>query len=300
MTDKIKAKRKLFNFDFDKEGARVDLVSKAQGGSACGYSVILTKAVNTLPNVEQDIDVKKALEQITVTMSMQEFLRKFFDLWYDEAELLTKLMGFETEYEAYERESKDSDGEYSHSKYLEERVSQFKLMKSMNAGEVDIIKASQLNEILAMQEKLETALVSHETTLKETQMKDLEVAKAQILDLEKATKEKDEQLAALQSELAIFKAAKEKAEYDAFAAQLKDVVAEDKFEAVVKGLYALHKVDAEAAATSIDVLKSSKVAANAVVADSDLTKEQGHNDQIDVQKAKSVAMVEFLNKAAKA
>ncbi len=44
-------------------------------------------------------DVIKALQQVTVSMSFEEFLRKFFYMWSDDAELLAKLLGFETELE---------------------------------------------------------------------------------------------------------------------------------------------------------------------------------------------------------
>jgi len=109
---KQKAKRKLFNFDFDTNGAHVALVSKDQGGSACGYSVLVTKSTNSGIQPTDVVKVQKALEQITVTMSMEEFLRKFFDMWSSDAETLTKLLGFETEFEANKAERESSDGEY--------------------------------------------------------------------------------------------------------------------------------------------------------------------------------------------
>lgn len=48
MTQQTKAKRRLTNIDFSKEGSHLALVHKDQGGSANGYSTLITNLrINT-------------------------------------------------------------------------------------------------------------------------------------------------------------------------------------------------------------------------------------------------------------
>lgn len=312
MTDKQKAKRRLFNFDFSKDGARVDLVGVDDGGSANGFSVLVTKGTNNLPDVqvsdEEVIEVQKALEQITVKLSMEEFLRKFFGLWYDDAELLTKLLGFETEFEAGMKEDDDNDSwEEWHQKHIEEKLSQYQIMKSMNAGTVETITKSEFLSILALQEKLEPALQSY-TQEKEIKMDELEIAKSAIAakEAELATqtevvKSLNAQVEALQAEVTLFKSAKETAEQAAFTESLKGLVADEKLESVAKALFAQSKVDAEGVATIVDTLKATKQSKDATVEASGLLTEQSHSADVDVEKARNQKLVDALNAdAAKA
>lgn len=294
-TLKQKAKRVVRKFDFNKEDHCVSLVGGSLGHAANGFKTLLIKASKP----EETIEVKKALEQITVTISMEEFLRKFFGLWSDEAELLTKLLGFETEYEAYKKEQ-EANGEepWDYSKYLEGKVSQFTIMKSMNEGSIESITKSAFNDIVALQQKLEPALNEHITT-KEKQMEELELAKSALTakEAELATqvdlvKSLEAKVTELESQLAVVKAAEEKAKFDEFAAQLKGLVAEEKFETVAKAMYEMSKVNAEVVEVQIEALKAAnqKQEAAAQVAAEGLTTEQGHNeikDEQAVQLAKS-------------
>jgi len=297
-----KAKRRLFDFDFSKEGAAVHLVGPKQGGPANGTPVLITKSTNTLPDVSKEdlVEVSKALEQITVSMSMEQFLRKFFDMWYDDAELLTKLLGFQTEYEYYKEQN--TDEAYDHTKWLEEKVSQFTVMKSMLDGSLETITKSSLLDTLALQEKFETALESYNKSEKEKQMNELEIAKsAQVkAEAELATKvdvikSLEAQVAALQTELDVFKQAKVDAELNAIRDEVKDLVSEDKLETVVKSLHSMEK---EAAALVVDAMKSAKQAAKAAIEQSDLLDEVGQGEETDVKKAKEAAALDFLTKQA--
>lgn len=76
-----KATRRLKNFDFSGDNAAVALVNEDQGGGANGYKTLLMKA-----------------KDVRVELSMEEFLRRFFDMWWDDAELLAGMLGYETEY----------------------------------------------------------------------------------------------------------------------------------------------------------------------------------------------------------
>lgn len=297
MTIKRKAKRLLTDFDFSKENHNISLVGPEVGGPANGRATLILKAKDEM------VDVKKALEQVTLTLSMEEFLRKFFGMWYDDAEVLTKLLGFETEYENYKKQD-DNEG-YDHGKYIEERVSQFTIMKGMNSGELALVKASELNEVVALQQKLEPAIVAH-FTLKEKQMDELELAKSALtaketelaaqLELNKSLGDK---VAELQKELDVMKAAQEKASFDAFAEQLKGLVADEKFEQVAKGLYQLHQVDAEAATATIEAMKAKVEVAKAAeqVTVEGLTEEQGHGEKVDADEIKKAARKAAMNKA---
>ena len=310
MTDKQKAKRKLFNFDFSKDGARVDLVGVDDGGSANGFSVLVTKGTNHLPDVQvtddEVIEVQKALEQITVKLSMEEFLRKFFGMWSDDAEMLTKLMGFETEYEAYKREQEaNGEEEWDYSKYLKDKVSQYQIMKSMNAGSVETITKSDYLSILALQEKIEPALESY-TQEKEKQMNELDIAKSAIAAKEAELAEQTEvvkslnaQVEALQAEVNLFKSAKETAEQAAFTESLKGLIADEKLESVAKALFAQSKVDAEGVATIVETLKATKQSKDATVEASGLLTEQSHSADVDVEKARNQKLVDALNADAK-
>ena len=100
MTDKVKAKRKLTDITFEHEGAHLALVHKAQGGSANGYKTLVMKSVdNRSPEF-----IEKA-SQVKVTLSLPDFLEKFFHVWGEDAELLATLFGYEP--------SEDSGEEYS-------------------------------------------------------------------------------------------------------------------------------------------------------------------------------------------
>ena len=299
MSDSLtqKAKRILKKFDFSKEDHNVSLVSVDQGGPANNRTILLKKSAN---QPEETIELSKALEQITVTLSLEEFLRKFFGMWSDDAEMLTKLMGFETEYEAYKREQETNGEEpWDYSKYLEEKVSQFKIIKSMNEGTVTEITKSAFDQIVALQQKHETALVEH-INKKVKQMEELELVKSALAAKEaeyttqvELVKSLEGKVAELEQSISVYKAAEEQAKFDTFAAQLKGLVAEDKFEQVAKGLYALHNVDAEAAATSIEALKSAQV--NKQVEQDGLTVEQSHGeatDPVEVAKARDAQLIQ--------
>lgn len=100
MTDKVKAKRKLTDITFEHEGAHLALVHKAQGGAANGYKTLVMKSVdNRSPEF-----IEKA-SQVKVTLSLPDFLEKFFHVWGEDAELLATLFGYEP--------SEDNSEEYS-------------------------------------------------------------------------------------------------------------------------------------------------------------------------------------------
>lgn len=301
-TIKQKAKRILKDFDFSKDNHCISLVGVDLGGAANGYEAIILKSAN---HPEETIELKKALEQVSLNISMEEFLRRWFDMWSSDAEVLTKLLGFETEHEAWMKERGEREDEYDwaeeHEKWISERVSQFTLMKSMNEGIVTQITKSAFEEIVALQQKHETALVEH-INKKVKQMEELELVKSALSakDAELTTqvelvKSLESKVAELEQSISVFKAAEDKAKFDAFAAQLNGLVAEDKFEQVAKGLYALHNVDVDAATASIEALKSA--ATNAKVLADGLTQEQSHAEVTNAQDVAKAQEAELIKAA---
>lgn len=264
MTAKV-AKRRLKNFDFQGEGAHIALVHKDQGGAANGYNTLVMKSTG---QYSQEFLQKAA--QVQVTLSFEEFLRKFFGLWHDDAEVLATLLGMQDE------KPEDEDESDWYQNYIADQVNKFEILKSANEAENKVDFLSQLDEgdylsILVNQERFEKALKTKEasegqepvkkvtkkkvTTQKATKAVHKEdnptmpepvvdtnaevIAKAQYDEVQKAF---DEQTVALQKAkeaLAHYekleKAAKEKARQDAVADALADKDEADKlFKAVAE------------------------------------------------------------------
>src|ERR1700745_720262 len=86
-----KAIRKLSNFDFSKATAHVALVHKDQGGPANGVETLLFKAVAKAPVDDGDGDDDS---EVRVTLSMEDFLCYFFNMWKSDAQALCTILGY--------------------------------------------------------------------------------------------------------------------------------------------------------------------------------------------------------------
>lgn len=130
----LKAVRKLTNINFESEGSAVALVGKAQGGPANGRETLIFKSLNTLEVKEEDIE--KA-SQVTVTMNIVEYLYRFFDLWWEDAEVLARVFGYDTSPDEVEY----NDDWYEN--YIQEKVDAVTIMKSLviDKDQEDIKKA---------------------------------------------------------------------------------------------------------------------------------------------------------------
>ena len=115
---KPKAKRKLKNFDFTEPTSAVALVGPAVGGPANGIPMLIAKANNFSPEFIQK------MQQVQVTLELPEFLRRFFDLWYDDSEVLARLMGYVPE--------EDGEDTWNSEDWYEERLSAFQVIKSLH------------------------------------------------------------------------------------------------------------------------------------------------------------------------
>lgn len=255
-----KAKRVITEFDFEKEGASVHLVSKKQGGAANGFTTLIkkSKATEQLPDVE-DVSIQKKLEQIKVTMSMEEFLRKFFHMYYDDAELLTAMLGFQTEYESY-METEESEP-YSHADYIASKLSGFEIMKSVHEGKYENASALDIVTILELQENLENKLneeMMDKVSIEKSRFTELE---SKELDLTKALEDKqalEAQVEALESELDVIKQAKVDADTAAMKARIEGLVSEDKIDTMTKSLLAMDKESADLFVASLESAKATK------------------------------------------
>ncbi|WYV99684.1 hypothetical protein Roomu2_00004 [Pseudomonas phage vB_PpuM-Roomu-2] len=275
----IKAKRKLTDISFEHEGAHVALVGAMQGGAANGHTTLITKATHTIPEAV----IEKA-KTVTVTMQFPEFLRKFFGLYYEDAEVLSVAMGYgKTEYP--DTDAKD---------WIDQRVESLGIMKSVYRS-LDVEKAlSELTpeQMLALkgdQEMLEKALeatsgqtihveeINMETILKSAHIEAVaaavEVEKqagvAAVALVQKSLDEAKAELVAAQEKVAQYEAAAvaqvEKARKDAIAAAN---VPADQVEELFKSLAGLSE---EAFATALKYVG----AGHATQTDSDMFVQKG-------------------------
>lgn len=294
-----KAKRVITEFNFDEEGASVHLVSKEQGGAANGFTTLIKKSnsTNHLPDVE-DITIQKKLEQIKVTMSMEEFLRKFFGLWHSDAEMLTAMLGFETEYEDYIK-SQESSESYDHGKYLSEKLSSFELMKSMHDGNFEQASASDIVTILELQEKLESKLkeeMMDKITIEKSRFSELEAAEQELATKIEVIKSLEAAKADLEGKLEEIKKAQADAELASMKGRLAGLIEEDKIERMAKSLLEMESDVAEDFIQTLTVKK-------AAVENSNLFQEvsvEGDKEELTPEQEKELKMKKAFEEARKA
>ena len=92
MTDSNKAKRRLKNFDFSKGGHMALTHRDYNGGPANGVETLMVKSFNPIPT-----KVLKAAQEVSVTLPFRQFLNYFFGMWYEDANRLAGILGYETD-----------------------------------------------------------------------------------------------------------------------------------------------------------------------------------------------------------
>jgi len=147
-----KAKRKLSDISFEHEGAHIALVSKTQKGPANGHDYALVLKATKF----SDEFVEK-VQQIRVTMELPEFLQRFFSMYREDAELLAKILGYESV----------ESPEMSYEDYLKEKVKSFEIIKSFEEADsiADVISHLDEEEYLQLlkdQQMLEKAIKQFE------------------------------------------------------------------------------------------------------------------------------------------
>ena len=255
----MKATRRLSNFNFREEGAHVALVGKHQGGPANGITTLITKATS---HINQEV-IEKA-STVTVTMQFPEFLRKFFGMYWDDAEVLSAAMGYgRTEYP----DTTEKD-------WIDQKVESISIMKSVYRSQ-DVEKAlseltpEQTLAILKDQEMLEKALekipdinLTSEDTQLETILKSAHeefvtkaVAEA-LAPVQKALEEQAAVLKAAQDQVAAYQAAEAAAVTKAREAALAAVVPADRIEALMKAYAPMDEEGFKVAVEALAVIKA--------------------------------------------
>lgn len=148
-----KPKRKLKNIDFSDDTSHIALVSKHQGGPASGanYSLVLKNVDNPSPEFIQK------MQAIQVTMTIPEFLSRFFMLWEEDVEFLSQLLGY------VEPEDETMEAKEDYDKWIEERFQSFSIIKSLHEAKSLPDALSKLTEqdyldILSDQAEIEKVL----------------------------------------------------------------------------------------------------------------------------------------------
>jgi hypothetical protein len=144
MATQRKAKRKLSDISFEKEGAHVALTSKQQGGPANTHDYALVLKANKFSE-----EFVQKMQQVRVTMELPDFLRKFFSVYYEDAEVLARMMGYE---KPEVEESKVEESKDYYEDYIQSKLEAFEVLKSANDAEAlsEVLSELDENEYLAM------------------------------------------------------------------------------------------------------------------------------------------------------
>ena len=99
---KTKAKRVISKFNFEGEGSAVALVSASQGGAANSFKTLVIKSAD-----KYSPEFIQKAQKVQVVMEFDDFLQKFFDMWKEDAKILTSILGFGDEGMDSESEADD-------------------------------------------------------------------------------------------------------------------------------------------------------------------------------------------------
>lgn len=192
----MKAKRKVHEFNFKSEGAHVALVDAAA-------------------NLQEVLTMKASDPEVVVSLSMREFLQKFFSLWYEDASVLAGIMGYSTEM--------DSDPE-SYEDYIKSRIDSVQLLKGKELPEK--LPESMTVKIESLIKQMGGKLTSEDLPLGANNLE----GDSKLSDV-KVTKEELELLKSAAEEASVLKA--QLAEVESLKAQIKEV---DTLKSLVESL----------------------------------------------------------------
>ena len=181
-----KAKRKLSDISFQQDGAHIALVSKQQGGPAnnADYALVLKGNKFSEEYIEK-------MQQVKVTMELPDFLRKFFSVYYEDAEVLARMMGY------VPPTPEVSNQDYYYEDYVQSKLDSFEVLKAVYNAEsiADVLSGLDETEYLAMLQ--DQSLV--EKALKKIDKQQAEEVK-QVEQVEKSTKESGKEAQATKPE----------------------------------------------------------------------------------------------------
>ena len=213
-----KAKRLVHEYRFDKDTHHVALVHRSQGGAANGYTeALVMKSVDDI----LDADIEKAT-MVKVTLPFEDFLEKFFNMYSENAEILTAILGFKDEEDMTEQDKSEMSWEEYKAECEKEKqdfINSVEILKSVKDGKETIqdLNVASLLSIRSTQGKFESYLEKSKNPVKQSK-KETPVDKEVTLEMQKA---KDE-LNTVQTQLAEMQKAKEAAD-SALALALADV-----------------------------------------------------------------------------
>lgn len=146
----LKTENEITEVTFDFEGAHLALCHKTQGFSANNKPMpLLVKSEEFDLSEDAKVAIKQAVEkvmgnqnEVQVTTSLFDFLRKWYNLYWEDADSLSRILGY------------SGDG-YEASEYIEESIGGVKLLKSKEIP--DLAKASD-EDVLALAEFMKSHL----------------------------------------------------------------------------------------------------------------------------------------------
>lgn len=282
------AKKRIKDVTFDHDGAHLALCSKEQGAANNQENAIILKSKTYSKEL-----IEKA-QRVQVTLSLPDFLVKFFDLWYDDAEVLARMMGYVPE----ETELADT-----YEDWIQERVDSFVLMKSIHEADNKATAFAALTEaeystLLDDQEKIMKSMKEFESkkgvdNSTPTQVEKVEpvgsnkvkkekklsnqvetVEKSKFDAVEQALAAQKQELEKAREELKELQKAKAEALVKARTDALSAVLGAPEVESIMKSIGA---VDAEAFDAVVAVFKSQKE----LIEKSGLFKEHGVTVEVE-------------------
>lgn len=189
MQEKVKAVRKLSRFSFEQEGSAVALVGPIVGGAANGHRTLVTKSLT-----KRTPEFIKKAQEIQITLSVPEFLEKFFGIWQGGSDnaVLASLMGYV---------APEDEDEWDYESWITEKIQSYKIIKSLNES-ADITEAlsalsdeeylSVLTDQVTLEKAIEEFTAEQESSEVDTST---EVEKKVEASASKVTKKKEKQMA---------------------------------------------------------------------------------------------------------
>lgn len=253
----MKAKRRLTDIKFEKEGAHLGLIHKDQGGPANGVTTLVYKATNDIT----DEYLEKAT-MVKVTLPFDDFLEKFFGMWSENADLLTEILGFSDEEDMTMADKAGMSWEDYQAEYEKERqdfINSVEIMKSKTP--VSEMSAANFLSVMTTQSLFESKQAEIEKAFNAAKVAPKENKKVEIeVELQKAKAEmealKAANAAALQ-ELETLKATQVAIKETQRKEAIASVVPQDQVEDLFKSFNVL---DDAGFAKLIEVMKSKDAA----------------------------------------
>lgn len=147
-----KAKKRITDLTFDHDGAHLALCSKSQGAANNWNKALIMKGHNFSPEIIQK------MQAVQVTMSIPDFLKKFFWLMEEDAKFLASIMGY---VEPPEDESQEAVDDYN--EWVKDNFESFSIIKSLHESKnlpesLSKLTGEQYLSVLTGQAVIEKAL----------------------------------------------------------------------------------------------------------------------------------------------